>query len=93
MRSAPHIGKEGHVVPLMLVPNEINIGSKRFDDEEAAEQFGLILAHHDTWCLTNASSLPVSVDGENAPFSVARAIDRSVIIDVGGLWFRFVPRR
>ncbi len=78
-------------MPLQLVPNEMNLEPERFDDEEAADQLGLILAHHQSWCLTNASSLPVSIDGENTPFSVARAIDRSVIIDVGGVWFRFVP--
>ncbi len=78
-------------MPLQLVPNEANLEPKRFNDEEATERLGLILAHHHLWCLTNASPFPVTVDGEKAPFSVARAVDQSVIIDVGGSWFRFVP--
>lgn len=75
----------------MLVPNETNLDSVRIDDDETTERLGVILSHRELWCLTNASPFPVTVDGEDAPFSVARPIDSTVIIDVGGSWFRFVP--
>lgn len=77
-------------MPLMLVPNENHLEPFRLDDDEATDMLGLILAHRQSWCMVNVSPFAVTVDGRNAPFSVARTIDPTVIIDVGGSWFRFV---